>query len=199
MPRLATALILAAAACGGASPTPAPTPSPEPTPAPSSDAASLWAAVLQPGATFTFDDAVPGTPMADDPTTVVATVSHVEDTPDGRVAHLAWTENDDPMEGSAMPTRITVGADAVTLQYGDDDGDALRFPATAAPAKLDGGLYIDPGPAGELCYGIGPEDDAEECEDVCFAQLCVHPTHGLTGGEGRWWPSFGVFQRVDLR
>ena len=198
-------VLVVVAACGGApaAPSTAPSPPPPPSPPEASGAAALWAAVLAPGATFRFDDAVPDTPLAEDPTPVVATVTRVEDTPEGRAIHLTWTERDEPLEGSGLPAIIVVGDDAVTFHDGPDDEEPLRFPATGAPAKLPGGLYVDAGvnPAltGELCYGIGPEDDAPECEDVCFAQLCVHPTHGLTGGEGRWWPEWTVFQRSDLR
>lgn len=33
-----------------------------------------------------------------------------------------------------------------------------------------------------------------DCEDVCDAWLCVHPTRGLVGGGGSWWPGYGIYE-----
>jgi hypothetical protein len=163
-----------------------------------------WAAVMKPGATFTFtDEEIAGEEM----TVVEAKVAEVRDVAGGgKAIILAWTENGSPMEVSNMPEVIVLTASNVTI-YGDvaafeqnDAGSALVFPAAAEPVKLPGGLYIDkanlmPGYEDdkELCYGWGPEEGAPDCEDVCFAQLCVDPEAGLTGGEGMWWPGYSMF------
>lgn len=209
------AAILAVIACGG---TGTPTAAPETAPAPSAvalphDAGSgapeagggqAWAAVMKPGATFTFDNRLEDPDIEYDAITVAATVIEVEDVEGGRAIVLDWSENGRPMRGGGLPGVILVGSTDVTF-YEDRDGFAARDPdaATYPFATVVGGLpegrYIERRADGELCYGIGPDDDAGDCEDVCYAHLCVHPTHGLTGGEGLWWPDYTSFERTDLR
>lgn len=193
-------LVSLAACGGGAASTPQSTTPPTPA---AVSAVDFWAAVMKPGAVFTFDDEMEDSGL--EVSTMTATVTAVEDVDGGRAVILAWTEDGAPYEVSSLPGVIVVGDAGVTF-YRDRDAmvareDPLTFPAVAAPAKLPGGLYIDDGVIfgeGELCYGEGPEEGAGECEDTCYAHLCVHPTHGLTGGEGTWWPDYMVFHRSDL-
>ena len=195
---------------GGASTTPAGT-GPTTT-APAGDAAKLWAAVMKPGATFVFDDTIEGAEFEQTVTVVEATVAEVQDVEGGKAIVLAWRENESEMEVSNMPEVVVVTGSEVTFYYDLSDftarsaENALVFPATTEPVQLPGGLYIEraammPGTEDdpERCYGVGPEEGAPDCEDVCFAQLCVDPNLGLTGGEGLWWPDYGVYQRKDLR
>lgn len=203
---------LALAACGsGATTAPAPEdPAGGGAAATAGTAVELWAAVMKPGAVFTFDDTINGGPFAENPTTVVATVTEVQDVEGGRAAFIAWTENGEPMEVTSIPQVIVVTSSAVTFYdspeaFASRDPEASAYPAAAEPIKLPDGLYIDPSSlvpgvdtGGELCYGWGPaEGDEEPCEDTCFAQLCVDPELGLTGGEGRWWPSYAAFATRD--
>jgi len=203
-PRLFAAALATLAACGGAAPattTPAGPTGGEDQGA--GTAVALWAAVMKPGASFAFDAHLgEGPPTEEEPVLVQATVTEVREVDGGRAAFLAWTANDEPLAATNMPVVIVVATTGVSFFYSAEDFaepyPALTFPPAAAPTKLPDGTFIDPAPgglAGELCYGYGPADDAEECEDVCFSQLCVHPTHGLTGGEGKWWPSDYPFVR----
>ncbi|KAB2896541.1 MAG: hypothetical protein F9K40_14300 [Kofleriaceae bacterium] len=166
-------------------------------------AAELWAPVMKPGAIFTFNDRMPDGPTPEEFNTVEATVDEVKEIEGGKVAMLSWTIDGEPLEASNLPRAIFVTASGVRFQS-DLTGEPTedQWPATTATADLDKGdysLYIHDGQlAGERCYGLGPAKDAGECEDVCFAEVCVHPKHGLTGGSGTWWPDFGEFQRRDL-
>jgi hypothetical protein len=173
---------------------------------PTTGAFKQWGKLLTVGASWTFDDRIEELPDQD-VNVVTATVAEVRDVAGGKAIILGWTENGAPMEASSMPEVIVVTDASVTF-YGDKDSfeqndaeTALVFPAAPEPAKLDGGLYIDkamlmPGYEDDpgLCYGYGPEEGADDCEDVCFSQLCVDPDVGLTGGEGTWWPNYGAFQ-----
>ena len=174
---------------------------------PTTGAFKQWGKLLTVGASWTFDDKMEDLPDQD-VNVITATVAEVRDVEGGgKAIILAWTENGAPMEVSNMP-EVIVLTDANVTIYGDkgafEQGDAesaLVFPAAPEPVKLDGGLYIDkamlmPGYEDDpgLCYGYGPEEGADDCEDVCFAQLCVDPEVGLTGGEGTWWPNYGAFQ-----
>lgn len=192
-------------ACGGASgkPTTRPDDTGGGTATPTGPAFTQWGAVMKVGATWTFDNS---DIAADDVTVVEAKVAEVRDVPGGKAIVLAWTENGSPMEVSNMP-EVVVVTDANVTIYGDvaafeqnDAESALVFPAAAEPVKLAGGLYIEkanlmPGfeDDQELCYGWGPEDDAEDCADVCYAHICVDPAAGLTGGDGMWWPNYVPF------
>jgi hypothetical protein len=146
-----------------------------------------WAAVVK-GATFTVDNKIEGEA---DVQTIVATVTEVEAAGDRRVIHIAWTSDGKPLDASTLPETVTVTADTVAF-------DGYEFPR-ATKAELPDGRYVmieD----GTVCYGQGPPPDSDaQCEDVCFAHLCVHGTHGLVGGAGTWWPNYVVFERPDLR
>ena len=204
MLRAGLLVLLLAAACGGSS-APATMPDnrggdPPATPA----AVAQWAAVMTPGAVFTFDDYIEDGPVSrEEATVVVATVAEVKEVEGGRAAVIDWTVNGEPLDWASLPVVVLVDAAGVTFYTDRDafearDPEATRFPAS--PGTAPGGIYVEPGYAGlegELCYGVGPEDDAPECEDVCFAHLCVHPTEGITGGEGLWWPNYVGFRRRE--
>ncbi len=165
-------------------------------------ATELWTPVMKPGAIFSFNDRVPDSPTAEEFTTVEATVASVADVPGGKAVTLAWTFDGEPAGGTMLPVMIVVTDAEVRFQADPDHGDALTWPSSTAVADVDRGDYTsyvhDGMLAGEKCYGLGPAADAGDCEDVCYAEVCVHPKHGLTGGSGTWWPNFSVFQRRDL-
>jgi hypothetical protein len=194
-------LLSLAAACGPAATTTTGTGNTGGGGATGGGATELWAAVLKPGATFGFRDSVGG----EDVISVDATVKDVTDVDGGKAATIAWSFNGEPEESSSLPKVIVVTATGVRFQ-GDLRGEPgeLAWPASLPPFEedKDGGnwqLYIHDGALkGEVCYGEGPGKNAGECEDVCFAELCVHPTHGLTGGSGTWWPNMSEYIRRDL-
>jgi hypothetical protein len=193
-------LLLLVAACGPAAKT-APTTTETPTTTTTGGAVELWAAVMKPGATFGFRDSVGG----EDASTVDATVKEVTDVAGGKAATIEWLTDGDAGHGlSGLPGAIIVTATSVHFQdeLTGEPGE-LTWPAAARPPfeeEKDGyQLYLHDGQLkGEVCYGEGPGKDAGECEDVCFAELCVHPTHGLTGGGGTWWPDYSEYIRRDL-
>jgi hypothetical protein len=175
------------------------------TAAPTGPAFTQWGKLLVVGASWTFDDTIEEMPDRE-VTVVEAKVAEVRDVAGGKAIIIDWTVGGEPMEVTNMPEVVVVTDANVTL-YGDK-GDfessnaegALVFPAAAEPAKLPGGLFIEkanlmPGfeDDKELCYGWGPEEGDEDCEDVCFAQICVDPEVGLTGGDGMWWPGYVPF------
>jgi len=198
---LAFALVTSLVACGGArSVTPPPGNGGGGGGDAGGGAEAAWAAVMKPGAVFSFNDHMDGGP--DDFTTVEATVTAVKDEGGQHVIALTWSIGGEPGVG-ALPATISVGPAGVVFGDGGGGPSVLTWPAATATTELprDGfTLYIRAGELpGELCYGEGPPPDAGDCEDVCFAELCVHPTHGLMGGAGTWWPNYGVFKRRDLR
>lgn len=206
---LVAALVIVAACGGGSTTTPMPKDPGGEVAATGGTAVELWAPVMKPGAIFTMEDTYRPEDAEEPPSTVVATVTDVQEVEGGRVAFITWTQDGYEMSTTHMPTIIVVATTGVTF-YSDPDAYAARdpeadtYPAAAAPAKLPGGLYIDPPnlaggfePGGELCYGWGPEEGDEDCEDTCFSQICVHPEHGITGGEGRWWPDYSQFVRKN--
>jgi hypothetical protein len=147
-----------------------------------------WAAVVK-GATFTVDNKLEGEA---DVQTIVATITEVEGGADRRVIHIAWTSDGKPLDASSLPDTVTVSADTVAFS-------GLEFPR-ATKAELADGRYVMVDDDGTVCYGTGPEPTNDTpCEDVCFAHLCVHATHGMVGGAGTWWPNYVVFERPDLR
>jgi hypothetical protein len=166
-------------------------------------AVELWAAVMKPGATFGFRDKIGA---GEDAISVDATVKEVTDVEGGKAAKIEWSLNGAPDDGSTnLPKVIVVTATNVRFQ-GDLMGEPgeLEWPSSMPPFELDHDegdwqTYIHDGPMkGEVCYGEGPGSKSGECEDVCFAELCVHPTHGLTGGSGKWWPNWSEYVRRDL-
>jgi hypothetical protein len=166
-------------------------------------AVPLWAAVMKPGATFGFRDRIGA---GEDAISVDATVKDVADVNGEKTATIAWSLDGAPDDGATnLPRVIVVSAVNVRFQ-GDLMGEPgeLTWPSSRPPYEedKDGGdwqLYIHDGALkGEVCYGEGPGKNSGECEDVCFAELCVHPTHGLTGGSGKWWPNWSEYVRRDL-
>jgi hypothetical protein len=170
-------------------------------PAGGGGAVELWAAVMKPGATFGFRDQIGA---GDDAIPVDATVKDVTDVDGGKSATIEWSFDGEPDESSNLPKVIVVSATNVRFQ-GDLMGEPgeLTWPASLPPFEEekegDWQIYIHDGALkGEVCYGEGPGKNAGDCEDVCFAELCVHPTHGLTGGSGKWWPNWSEYVRRDL-
>ncbi len=166
-------------------------------------AAELWATVLQPGASYVFDELVDGAPATDQPVTMTVTVTEVQGVDGSRVAFLAWSEDGEPYEFQTLPAVIVVGGAGVGFYataeaFAARDPAALWYPPAAVPIQLPDGRYIEAGEGSggdELCYGVGPTADAGACADVCFAQLCVDRTRGLTRGDGTWWPNWTSYVR----
>jgi len=204
---LSAALLAAsiAIACGGK---PAPSaPSNTGGGAGSAGAPAPWTAVMRTGATFAFDDRL-GDEWGDGkPTPLTASVTDVRQDGDAWIATIAWRLGDQgaPDATSDLPRSIVVAPRGVWFPAEAPASVATlgepTFPLTG-PARVerDGRTdYVEPGRLpGEICYGVGPAGEADECEDVCFSELCVHPAHGLTGGAGLWWPDYAVFSRPDL-
>ncbi len=197
-------LLMTIAACGGKAGAPPPANSGGAGGLPAA-ALEAWAGAMHAGQVFAFrEDIDPSADVkAGEAMSIEATVTEVTEVGDARLISLRWTM-DGESAGNGLPGAILVGPRGV--KFGSDradveasPADAPTWPAAVAAADLPDGHYIHAGAlAGELCYGEGPTPDAGDCEDVCFAELCVHPRHGLTGGSGTWWPNYGIFIRSDL-
>jgi hypothetical protein len=46
-----------------------------------------------------------------------------------------------------------------------------------------------------VCYGYEPGPNAPPCDDTCFGELCLSPTHGVVEISGTWAPDMGVFSQ----
>lgn len=46
-----------------------------------------------------------------------------------------------------------------------------------------------------VCYGYEPGPNAPACDDTCFGELCLSPTHGVVEISGTWAPDMGVFSQ----
>lgn len=145
--------------------------------------ADPWMSVTQ-GATFTVTNS--------DGYALLATVAKVEPTADGRKIELAWSAEGKPLD-LAPPSTFTITKDRIRF-----DSEDLDFPLATADHQADGReVTIDPN--GSVCYTSGPGDGAGECEDVCFAELCVNAKFGVMGGAGTWWPNYVDFSRNDVK
>lgn len=165
------------------------------------EAAALWAGVMKPGAIFSFNDRLMEDGTPEEFTTVEGTVVDVRDIEGGKVALIHWTVDGEEMSGG-LPGAIFVTTAGVRFETTlEANTNNLVWPASVAASsssREDYALYIEDRPGGEKCYGEGPLANADECEDVCFAELCVKPDHGLMGGGGTWWPNYTVYQRRDF-
>jgi hypothetical protein len=142
-----------------------------------------WIAVTQ-GATFTVTNS--------DGFAITATVAKVEPTADGRKIEIAWSAEGKPLD-FAPPSTFTIAKDRIRF-----DSEDIDFPLATADHQADGReVTIDP--AGSVCYTSGPGDGAGECDDVCFAELCVNAKFGVMGGAGTWWPNYVDFSRNDVK
>lgn len=158
----------------------------------------LWAEVMVEGATFTLDNQLDAAAAEMDPAegiTVVARVEKVVTEGDATIATIAWTENGAPLALS-LPRHVKVSPAGVWFSGDGTFAAAPTYPIDAPDG--DTGLYVSrSGPDGSVCYGEGPEPGAGDCEDVCFAELCVRAGAGITGGAGTWWPNYEMFHQSE--
>lgn len=194
-------VLIAAAACGGKS-KPATTGNTSTAGGGGGGVPAEWSAVLVDGATFTLDNQA-GDPPAEDPFTVHATVAHVEKAGDAVVAELRWTDDGgEELAATGLPQQIKVSPAGVWFWSGGDELDAVfggppTFPAGADKTHRDG--YYDTvtrADDGTVCYGWEPDENAGDCEDVCFASLCISAKDGIVSGEGSWWPNMEIFHKA---
>ena len=176
------ALVVMVAAC--ASPSPRTVSNHASTPAPASPWPA-WDAVV-PGATFVLASAT---------TTIVGTVTAVNDRADHRVIHLAWMRNGVPLEAATreltLPDTITLGP--TTVVFDGMGGGNGEFPVAVTPTEQDAPWARNYGAA--LCYGDGPHTPVACDDDLCgFNGFCVEPKRGLVGGWGEWWPDGEKFE-----
>lgn len=171
------------AACGGAG---AATPATTPDNQEASPVGSPWDAVFTVGATSTLYAEHAGAATIE--TTAVRQLAGFE------VAELSWSHQGE------VPTRIVRAADGVQI-YSDADDEALEamvpdswwFPDHVVDGP-NGDLVEAGQRPGELCFEEGPADDAGDCEDVCFARMCIVPGVGITQVSGRWAPDWELFE-----
>lgn len=192
----ALALVLAtAAACGGKSSSAT---APGNTGGGGAGIPPQWAPVMVEGAVFKLDNRdLEGAGDPAERTTVVATVTKVTRDADGATAELTWVDGAGDALALSLPTLIRVSGDNVWFgQAGEAlDGDsAVSFPKPGGEERA--GLYTQERD-GVFCYGEGPGPDAGECEDVCFAELCVSAKGGIVQGAGTWWPNYEVYNAVE--
>ena len=105
--------------------------------------------------------------------------------------------------GGGLPLLIQVSPAGVWFASSNDGADdaffaaAPTFPAGTDKTLRDGSYdVVTTNPDGTLCYGWEPGPDAGDCEDVCFADLCVAPGQGIVSGSGNWWPNAEMYRAV---
>ena len=156
----------AIAACAKPPPT-SPTVSEEPMP--TSLTGSEWPAhfakLSESGATFELVNALGG----DSGDRIKGRVARASET----VIELSWTINDQLAE-DPMPTEIRRVGESVVI-------DGVAF--TAASASLGDTITTN---NDVTCYEEGPEPNAGDCEDICFASICFHETIGVVELGGHW-------------
>lgn len=136
---------------------------------------------------------------------LVVEVSAARALGDAQAVRLVFTQGGAPVPQA--PSLAVLGAAQIHLldaSLADADvQDALgapspwpRGPSPLPPQTRADGLYADVyrGPDETIvCYGEGPPPDAPDCEDVCFAELCVSDRAGLVEIGGQWAPEAGAF------
>ncbi|MEZ4365564.1 MAG: hypothetical protein R2939_04665 [Kofleriaceae bacterium] len=187
---------LVVAGCGGAPPA-APAPVGAQAPATMGPrAASAWDPVFVDGYTTTLRTMFEDEPALE----VTVTARAPRALADGlEVVSLVWSPD------AGAPTAVVRGPAGVQLVTGDVPDEELPAAVAGgwwmpeAEAQGPGGLVVEASSrAGELCFTDGPAPNAGECEDVCFASLCVTPGHGITQVDGHWAPDERQFAaRLD--
>jgi hypothetical protein len=172
--------------------------------------ASVWAAVMQPGGKWTMEsEEIEGM----EGSALHAETVDVQEVDGRKIISLKWSHTAEgettELEGGA-PNRIIVGKDGVWIYFGGDaesDAAALATPAKypePVAERVDAeGFYshvtvVD----GELtaCFGEGPPPDSEaECEDVCFAEMCIGEKSGIVAVDGTWAPDYMMFSEPGYR
>ena len=200
--KLVSLVVLAAAACGGSSRPPVAANSGGTVTTRGVPAA--WAEVLVEGARFQLDNRSPDESQAGESFVVVAHVDKVTTVGDATRAELRWTDAaDGPVMSGGLPLLIQVSPAGVWFASSNDGADdaffaaAPTFPAGTDKTLRDGSYdVVTTNPDGTLCYGWEPGPDAGDCEDVCFADLCVAPGQGIVSGSGNWWPNAEMYRAV---
>jgi len=195
MNRLSLALVVALAACGGSTKA-APTANAGGTAVAPVAVPAPWARVLVEGAVFKLANDRPDRAAGDEAAvTITGTVRDVQTQGDATSATIAWTRADgSPVSGP--PTRVKVSPAGVWF---DNDGSleaTPTFPAGAVETERAGYQNYARVDGAAVCYGEGPGPDAPDCEDVCFAELCVSADHGIVAGSGTWWPNYELYEAI---
>jgi len=162
-----TVAVMLTMSCAKGSPSPSSAPTAAPVPAPQAGTARLpWEARLTKGARFQLRDTI-----SDDGDPISVTVTSVEESGDSRVYHLKWSD--------MGPSTVTVRGSSVLI----DDADVKRMKEPFVESD------------GTVCYGEDFSDPEGECENVCDADLCFHPKHGIVKVAGLYAPNDGFFEK----
>lgn len=103
--------------------------------------------------------------------------------------HVANVKNVTPTQvilkwgnGSYLPSRFELKDNDILV-------DGQRFVANQkigkSPESSGSSIYRQ---HNAYCFHNGPAKDAGVCDDVCFAELCIHKSKGLVSLSGQWSP-----------
>jgi hypothetical protein len=164
----------------------------------------FWDVLESKGARWELNDAV-----GEGGDKLIVTVASVESKGDHVIVELKWTHIYEGGESESNgPQRLAISPRGIWLIDGMEDAElaaALRAPAVFAepPVEIDDmtredGKYVRVDTRGDekvVCLGEGPAPGAGECEDVCYAEMCVAEKSGIVGVEGLWAPNYGMYEQ----
>ena len=167
--------------------------------------AGLWKPLVAAGARWTLVQMVE---KAQKPGHVVVETYDVRKVAGADVARLRYTVTAPGGKGEALPdgppAQLAVSdKGAWVFERGADDAAIARALAKKKPDYLDPPALVKGGTrkdgkytnlihvkkGDKVCIGDGPAKGAGECEDVCFAEVCLSPAEGLVSLGGTWAPN----------
>jgi hypothetical protein len=178
-------------------------------------AKGVWKVLVKPGARWVLK----GKTLFEETMSVVVETYDVRKIGDAEVARLRWTkvagdkkEDIGTSEWGRYTQVAVTDAGLYLLDKDMDDAkvaEALkRKPARSDPPKpykatpKNDGRYLrySESPGGTVvCMGIEPPAGEDvDCEDVCYGEVCVHPTAGVVTLEGKYAPDEGLFAQAKF-
>jgi len=169
----------------------------------------FWSILVKPNAKWILKDTTSKAKDKDRDKVVVET-HDVRTVGSARVARLTWTHvtRDDrsPLDqcGFGCPRRVAVtsagvyfldedASDAQILKRVQRSPDRSEPPRPYKGTKKNQGRYLTFDGA-RACIGEGPiPGEASDCEDTCFAEVCVSAKDGVVELSGTWAPDYGIF------
>jgi hypothetical protein len=143
------------------------------------------------------------------PNTITVETYDVRKVGKADVARLRWTYNGEggKQDLSGQPGKldqVAVTDAGLYLLTADMDDKKIAKALEGKPSRSDPpkpykgttenqGRYLNVN-GGSVCIGEGPLPGAGDCEDVCFAELCMSD-QGIDILQGRWAPNFEIYER----
>jgi hypothetical protein len=172
--------------------------------------AGIWRVLVTPGAKWVLYNTF--VEQKDARPTLTVETGDVRKVGAADVARLKWTwaglgASDEHTVG--VPGQVAVTQAGVWLLDGelDDKGVAAELAKPPSqpnpPVKIDeqtreDGVYVHMWAKGDepiVCVGEGPVPGADECEDVCFGEMCVGAKGGIVSVSGTWAPNFETYEQ----